>query len=117
MVIESVLTISNLLITEDGILGWGFVMYGKLGKDSVMEEVSTITNLWLQGMEDWTGNLYIWGIGKGFSDGSSLNNQKFCDHRGWDFVIYGILGNSDSNGQNCGWKIGRCVISASDVST
>ena len=44
--IEAVSTISNLVITGDGILDRGLVMYGKLENDSVMEAASTIINLW-----------------------------------------------------------------------
>ena len=31
----------------------------------------------------------VWDIGKVFSDRISLNNQQFCDNRGWGFMIYG----------------------------
>ena len=58
-----------------------------------------------------------WEIGQGFSDGSSLNNQKFRDHRGWEIVIYGILGKGDSNGQNFGQKIRHGIISDSAIIT
>ena len=56
-----------------------------------------------------------WDIGKGFSDVSSLNNQTFCNHRGWDFEIYARLGKGDSNGHNCGQNIRHGIISASAI--
>ena len=43
-VIESVSTISNVLIKGYGILVWIFVINGRLEKDLVMEALSTIRN-------------------------------------------------------------------------
>ena len=44
-VIEAVSTIRKFVITGDGILGWDFVIYGRIGKDSVIEAVSTISRM------------------------------------------------------------------------
>ena len=43
--IEAVSKTSIFMITRDGILGWYFLIDGRMGKDSVIEAVSTISIL------------------------------------------------------------------------
>ena len=66
----------------DGILGWKFVIYGRLGK----VDRSSIKNKTFCGHMGWDIGLVFCDrldIGKGFSDVSSFNNQQFRDLRRW----------------------------------
>ena len=84
-------------------------MDGILGKDSVMELVSTIINFIIKGDRIFGWYFVIDGrLGKDYYL-SSLNNQKYLDNRDRYFLIYGRFGKGNIrslNNQKCCYQRG-----------
>ena len=82
--IEAVSEINFFVITGDRILGWEFVIDGRLGKG----DRNSLNNKQFRDHRVWEIGLRIFidgRLGNGYR--ISLNNQQFIDNRGWDIGL------------------------------
>ena len=90
--VEAVSTISNFVVTGDGILWWNFVIYGRLvkGNRSSLNNQKCFTT-----GDGRLGREFVIDGRLGKADISSLNNQQFFitgdGILGWDFMRDGRL--------------------------
>ena len=143
-VIEAVSTTRNLVITGYRRLVWEFAIYGKLGKDLVMESVSKIIIFMITGdgilgrefvmygkpgkdsvTEEvstisnfaitGSGIFNIWDIGQGrIQRTEPWTEYQARDNKCLSYQHLKIL-RRNSNGQNCGQDIRHRIISTSAI--